>query len=657
MKLFEAVYQQINSYIRKNGRQEITGDVLNGVLRNMVEATEQAMTEESELVNEKITELKNDKVDKVEGKELSSNDFTDEEKGKLSRLENYDDSALRKMIESKVSKVTGKGLSTNDFSNEEKNKLASLENYDDTELRTSLSEIQENVGELKTSKADKKFVEEALAGIGGGVTFVSVTYTELVALRDNKELVAGSYYRITDYMTTTAQENTRSAGHPFDVIVTADSANKLNEVARAGFPTFNIERYRLGFSPSWAEAMNYIGLYEHNGRTYYQYQSASEDMQMLVAFSEEINMTNVTDDPMGQRFMWVIYPSYGRKYENDVWGEWKSGESLGENIAFETNPNSAYFHDADAKLEAWKIWYCLDNDTERFAWADTESGKGVIYRMIDEWNNDCPYDFKNIMFKRSLYEGGQGIDKNGDADADVYCYTLSWEDEQFVIMDSSIVGNNGYLLNDEGQILGVYGNLIKPYISYTGEVENPRKICQFLNNIVFLSNYGYDGRLYYGCYSNSFGNSCYSNSFGNYCNNNSFGNSCYSNSFGNSCYSNSFGNVCTSNSFGNYCNNNSLGNDCSYNSFGNSCYDNRFIDMDGIADYVYYNKLDDGVNNVVLYHNDDKGSYESLKNHHVCRGVSRITIDLYDDRNYETTYAMKSDGTIRVFVIADLQAS
>lgn len=26
-----------------------------------------------------------------------------------------------------------------------------------------------------------------------------------------------------------------------------------------------------------------------------------------------------------------------------------------------------------------------------------EKGRGVIYRMIDEWHNDCPYDFKNIQ--------------------------------------------------------------------------------------------------------------------------------------------------------------------------------------------------------------------------------------------------------------------
>lgn len=30
----------------------------------------------------------------------------------------------------------------------------------------------------------------------------------------------------------------------------------------------------------------------------------------------------------------------------------------------------------------------------------TFDGTGVIYRMVDEYNNDYPYDFKNIQYKR-----------------------------------------------------------------------------------------------------------------------------------------------------------------------------------------------------------------------------------------------------------------
>jgi hypothetical protein len=60
-----------------------------------------------------------------------------------------------------------------------------------------------------------------------------VTYDELKNLRDNRELVSGGFYRITDYECTTVQENTKSAGHNFDIIVRADDINVLNETAWA----------------------------------------------------------------------------------------------------------------------------------------------------------------------------------------------------------------------------------------------------------------------------------------------------------------------------------------------------------------------------------------------------------------------------------------
>ena len=73
---------------------------------------------------------------------------------------------------------------------------------------------------------------------------------------------------------------------------------------------------------------------------------------------------------------------------------------LSEEASAIQHEGDTYF--ANNKLEAWKLHYCLDNDTNRFAWANTANGKGIIYRMIDEFNNDCPYDFKNIQFKRKI---------------------------------------------------------------------------------------------------------------------------------------------------------------------------------------------------------------------------------------------------------------
>jgi hypothetical protein len=42
---------------------------------------------------------------------------------------------------------------------------------------------------------------------------------------------------------------------------------------------------------------------------------------------------------------------------------------------------------------------CLSEATIEIA---EGSGKGIIYYMKDEYNNECPYDFKNIQFIRLL---------------------------------------------------------------------------------------------------------------------------------------------------------------------------------------------------------------------------------------------------------------
>ena len=133
---------------------------------------------------------------------------------------------------------------------------------------------------------------------------INTTYDELKGWRDNGQLVPGQWYRITDYVTTTVQADTRSAGHQFDVIVMALTENTLSEDAYADY---------------------------HEGDTY-----------------------------------------------------------------FHNTSNNNKYH---ADLNKWQLRYRLDNDTNRFAWASS-NGKGVIYYMKDEWYNECPYDFKNIQFKR-----------------------------------------------------------------------------------------------------------------------------------------------------------------------------------------------------------------------------------------------------------------
>ena len=64
-------------------------------------------------------------------------------------------------------------------------------------------------------------------------TLALTTYSELKTLRDNSQLIPGTFYRITDYETTTIQSNTRSVNHNFDIIIQALDNHTLSENAQA----------------------------------------------------------------------------------------------------------------------------------------------------------------------------------------------------------------------------------------------------------------------------------------------------------------------------------------------------------------------------------------------------------------------------------------
>ena len=246
---------------------------------------------------------------------------------------------------------------------------------------------------------------------------------------------------------------------------------------------------------------------------------------------------------------------------------------------------------SNSNLSAWKLWYCLDNDHSRFKWADDEYGTGVIYRMIDEYENDCPYDFKNIMFVRFKLNPpfNSGMESwclpmldnitshfnndlfpimwSGVADGDHY-----WDIEKSIVSEISDINGAFYTFSyipDFSNTGIVYDATIEHNTCYKNKINSHGNNGQELNNIVFFLNGGV-------CHSNSFGYNCHSNSLGDECYSNSFRDNCHSNSFGNNCYSNSFRDNCTNNSFGNYCYLNEVMNNCTNNSFGNYCCLNSF---------------------------------------------------------------------------------
>ena len=312
-----------------------------------------------------------------------------------------------------------------------------------------------------------------------------------------------------------------------------------------------------------------------------------------------------------------------------------------------------YFAECD--LNAWKIWYCLDNDTTRFAWADSANGKGVIYRMIDEFDNDIPYDFKNIQFKHP----------NDTATYPHYYYTFA---------SDNIEDNTDCSLDISN---ACYSNTIKNNLSMEGINEHP----MILNQIIFIGKACFCNVFGYDCNSNSFGGFCAYNTFGNGCGSNSLGSNCFantsgdgfrSNTFGDNCVDNIFGDICFDNTFGNDCRDNSLGNNCQYNTFGNGCNDNTFgnncqyikfasgeSDDSTKYDYYQYNHFGDGCQCILFKGTETASVSAQVQNYNFAQGLqgtpdAYLTVDSKRNRAFETKVAKNSTGELKVYCDADL---
>lgn len=204
-------------------------------------------------------------------------------------------------------------------------------------------------------------------------SIVKVTWQELKDLRDNSKLIPGLKYRITDYQCTTTQENTKSAGHQFDIVLLAlDNKTLAEEGWAMEHPT---DVYDVTFSDGVTKKCYIYKLYVDSDTEYNIVDCTTKlgVFEVILGDDFTLNEENKT----------AIATFLSTKLSND-------------NLTYE------YFQNCN--LSAWKVWYCLDNDTSRFTWADATNGKGVIYRLIDEWNNDVPYDFKNIMKLKEAYD-------------------------------------------------------------------------------------------------------------------------------------------------------------------------------------------------------------------------------------------------------------
>lgn len=499
----------------------------------------------------------------------------------------------------------------------------------------------------------------------------SITWHELKQLRDGNNLLPGHQYRITDYQCTTTQEDTQSARHQFDIIVTADSTNKLNEKARAClhdgdtyFKDSNLSAWQLWYCLD-------------NDTNRFSWASTYISIMLLNTPPSHINLplasTTVID---GVTYYYWNYTGYSYMTSKDP-----ASLIVGDSI---------YYNTSEANTAPASVYQNQSTITY------IEKPTGVIYRMIDEWNNDCPYDFKNIQFRRwkitkasissmigkyySLTDNTSLIGWEVDSSDSKYFYTFSYlgkisnlaEYKGDVLEDASIIGNTIV------ENTGVYNNSIKDATdSHT----------QQLNNIVFFT-FSSTNNMYHSCYLNSFNNDCARGSIGPNCYLNQFGNNCSTIFLDDDCQFNSFtdcsyiffGADCSANvgkdgliyMFNSNCTNNliwgsafiMLGHDCDFNmikysgnnTFGNYCQYNVLENSGAIKlqDYYKNNKFDTGTKFITFNGNGTESSY--IQNYHIKQGMifdEEYTITAKPGLNYVLSVAKRSDGTVVEYNEAD----
>lgn len=331
-----------------------------------------------------------------------------------------------------------------------------------------------------------------------------------------------------------------------------------------------------------------------------------------------------------------------------------SGSVLSEEAWAIQHSGDTYF--ANSNLAAWKLKYCLDNNTDRFTWADITNGKGVIYWMKDEWENECPYDFKNIQFKRYQLSSLSSWSYNGTITEETfrfsptnpYYYKTSSEiaggapyrsqagDFSYFYTFNGIEITNALTAANESEY--IFENYDMSFQKTRGTYTEVCKFNKIKSNSIYLPNtvfFGYpngegneDGvysiqfitnvvgnEISLGCTNLTFGPNAQDNHINCFSSDIVFGKECWQNEVGQSCYIVVLGNKCGRNVIddnGSYINISGQGTDDSNETYIEQCIDN-YIENSGMEIYLSgsNNTIHSSCQKLVMYGESYNNTIES----------------------------------------------
>lgn len=458
---------------------------------------------------------------------------------------------------------------------------------------------------------------------------IELTWAALKSLRDSSQLIPGTYYRITDYELSVPSEISTSGvakiatfssgNHSFDIIVKADTSNVVNEEAKA---------------------------IQHAGDTYFS-KSRLEAWKIWYCLDNDIT-----------RFTWakiaeIIAPNVSAASFQELY-RYPRLDKIGDAHPYAWVPkdtqatststlNKPVYTNSESPTTSDKVYTTSTGSTTftiKYVNIQT-SGKGVIYRMIDEFNNDVPYDFKNVRF---IPIGTSGYIPSS------ITYTFSY--------------NNGTV--DGSVILGssagtCCNNHIEPYFS----MDN----LQSLNNIGLTSNSSSsilmeNNHFKAGCHdiwssSNIENITCESECryifFNGTNSGHFFGNNCNYIILGNTSYNNYFEIGSNNITLGNYSSFNHFGMQCAYisagtyfvnNTIGNNCVRIMFVtstSSDTLINYCQYNTIQNNCRYLKIYSDDTSASSSNYLQHLLIKEGTNFNSSTYRyvrvyDRNRSANY-------------------
>lgn len=270
------------------------------------------------------------------------------------------------------------------------------------EVQAILDQVGAQGEALSGLESRMSAVETAASGKTGSAE--RVTWAALKAKRDGQSLVAGQWYRVTDYVATVGMKlytnDPESAGHAFDVLVMATSEGSLSEDALAVkhdgdtyFDGCNLSGWRLRYSLDNVEWSRRSGTYVQAG-----------SYGAMPLMWEQVGTVAVSGQ---EKVLWWNY----RKEDNGYPTEYAISDGVGY----------------DAYLVGFDMQTMQPSGAEVGGVEDIETiptgGTGVVLWLKDEYGNEAGYDFKSLQWKRWKMSDGR------------YAAVLGHEPEPVVISD------------------------------------------------------------------------------------------------------------------------------------------------------------------------------------------------------------------------------